>query len=434
MQTKEALIAVKNIKKSFKKQGSQELLVLDHVNFSIYPGEIIAILGKSGSGKSTLLRIIAGLIKPSSGEVAYHGKPISRPVPGLTMVFQHFALLPWLTVLENVELGLEARGISKAERRRRALEAIDVVGLDGFESAYPKELSGGMSQRVGIARALVVDPEVLLMDEPFSALDVLTADNLRGDLVDIWQSEKTNIQSVVLVTHNIEEAVMLADRILVFANDPGFVRSEVKVKLAHPRDEQDSNFRKLVDEIYTLMTRPAGVKVTMEEKRYKPIDMGYRLPKAGISELTGLLETLYSSEYPDRVDLPELAEDLHLEIDELFPLTEALEILRFAKVSEGDIQLTEVGRHFAEADILEKKKMFATQLLENIPFAKHIREVLDKRPEHEESEERFLKELEGYLSEQASEEVLKTVIDWGRYAEIFAYEYDTGMLSLENPT
>lgn len=203
------IIEVKNISKSFKKHGTQSLLVLDRISFNVGEGEIIAILGKSGSGKSTLLRTIAGLIKPSSGVVLYHGEPINAPVPGLTMVFQHFALMPWLTVLENVELGLEARGIAREERRARAIEAIDIVGLDGFESAYPKELSGGMSQRVGLARALVVDPEVLLMDEPFSALDVLTAENLRGDLINIWHSGKTNIKSVILVTHNIEEATFL---------------------------------------------------------------------------------------------------------------------------------------------------------------------------------------------------------------------------------
>ena len=200
---KSAIMSVRDVKKSFKKKGAPELLVLDHVDFDVKENEIIAILGKSGSGKSTLLRILAGLMHTTSGDVYYRDQKIAEPVDGLTMVFQHFALLPWLTVLENVELGLEAQGVSKNERRQRALKAIDIVGLDGFESAYPKELSGGMSQRVGFARALVVDPEILLMDEPFSALDVLTADNLRNDLIDIWQSHKTNIKSVILVTHNI---------------------------------------------------------------------------------------------------------------------------------------------------------------------------------------------------------------------------------------
>lgn len=347
------------------------------------------------------------------------------------MVFQHFALMPWLTVLENVELGLEARGIAREERRARAIEAIDIVGLDGFESAYPKELSGGMSQRVGLARALVVDPEVLLMDEPFSALDVLTAENLRGDLINIWHSGKTNIKSVILVTHNIEEATFLADRILVFSSDPGTIRSEVNVELPHPRNDQDPEFRRLVDDIYGLMTRPA-VEAVPDAIKFKTIDVGYRLPQVPISEMMGFLETLASHEQK-KVDLPELAEELHFEIDELFPITEALEILHFAHVSGGDIVLTPAGRQLVEADILERKNIFAQHLIEYVPLARQIRQELDEHPNHEISEEHFLADLENYLSEQAADEVLTTVIDWGRYAEIFAYDYNSGMLSLENP-
>lgn len=431
--SKNIVIDVKNIKKSFKKSSSTELLVLDQVNFPIYEGEIVAILGKSGSGKSTLLRIIAGLVEPTTGEIIYNNQPIHRPVPGLTMVFQHFALLPWLTVLENVELGLEAQGVEKSERRQRALKTIDIVGLDGFESAYPKELSGGMSQRVGIARALVVDPEVLLMDEPFSALDVLTAENLRGDLIDIWQSDKTNIKAVILVTHNIEEAVILADRILVFSNEPGSVREEILVDLPRPRNETEPQFRELVDRIYRLMTQPSGAKTPFGDRKFKVIGMGYRLPKVSISEITGLIETLASPDYKARVDLPELAEDLRMEVDDLFPILEALEILRFARVSEGDVQLTPDGRYFDQADMLEKKKIFAAHLMNFVPLARHIRRVLDERPEHSASEQRFITELEDHLSEESAEEVLTTVIDWGRYAELFAYDYNTGILSLENP-
>lgn len=417
-----SLIEIKNIKKAFKKKRAHELLVLDNVNFTIQDGEIVALLGKSGSGKSTLLRIIAGLIKATEGKVVYHGEAISEPVPGLTMVFQHFALLPWLTVLENVELGLEAQGIKRDERRQRALAAIDIVGLDGFESAYPKELSGGMSQRVGIARALVVDPEVLLMDEPFSALDVLTADKMRSDLLDIWQSEKTNIKCILIVTHNIEEAVQLADRILIFAHNPGYIQQEIKVDMPYPRDEKDPQFSAMVEKIYRIMTQPA---ITIDE--------GYRIPEVKVSDLMGFMETL-ASEYEREVDLPVLAEDLHLEVDELFPITEALDILHFARVSEGDIELTDIGRKAAAADILDQKKIFASQLMTYVPLARYIRHSLDKQSDHEVSEEVFLKELGKNLSEQAAEEVLTTVIDWGRYAEIFAYDYNTGYLSLENPS
>ncbi|EKD44916.1 MAG: hypothetical protein ACD_70C00171G0005 [uncultured bacterium] len=316
----------------------------------------------------------------------------------------------------------------------RALKAIDIVGLDGFESAYPKELSGGMAQRVGFARALVVDPEVLLMDEPFSALDVLTADNLRNDLIDIWQSQKTNIKAIVLVTHNIEEAALMADRIFVFANNPGFVRKILQVGMPRPRNPQDFKFREIVDQIYALMTTPVGARMPEILPKAKIIDIGYRLPNANVSKITGFLETLASPEYANKkVELPELAEALHFEIDDLFPITEALEILQLARVSEGEIELTEKGKLFAQADILSRKKLFSEQLMQFVPIASYIRHYLDQEPDHEAMETVFLKELEKKLTKQAAEHVLTVIIDWGRYAEIFAYDYDTGMLSLENP-
>lgn len=430
---KRNLIETIGVKKSFKKSDHQELLVLDDVNFILRENEIVALLGKSGSGKSTLLRIISGLIPPSAGEVIYSDKPVMGPVKGMAMVFQSFALLPWLTVLQNVELGLEAQGIPKAERRARAIEAIDVIGLDGFESAYPKELSGGMRQRVGFARALVVNPTVLLMDEAFSALDVLTTDNLRSDLLDLWQEKKTNIKGIICVTHNIEEAAILADRILIFGSNPGYIKDELAVELPHPRSDQDPKFRKLVDDIYTLMTTPSADRISVTGVRYKTIGLGYRLPNVEISELTGFVEALNSPDYQDKVDLPELAEDLQLNVDDLFHIIEALEIMRFAYVSKGDIELTGAGKLFAEADILRRKQIFAAHLLSYIPLSRHIRRVLDERPGHVAYEDRFLRELEDYLSEEAAEEVLQIVIEWGRYAEIFAYDYNTGLLSLENP-
>jgi NitT/TauT family transport system ATP-binding protein len=432
MNDKIPIIQVKNIQKSFKQNDRQDLLVLDNVNLELREGEITALLGKSGSGKSTLLRIIAGLIKPSAGEVIYRGKRITSPADGLAMVFQSFALMPWLTVLQNVELGLEALKTPRDERRTRALKAIDIVGLDGFESAYPKELSGGMRQRVGFARALVVDPDVLLMDEPFSALDVLTADNLRSDLLDLWQSKKTNIKNILLVTHNIEEAVALADRIIVFGNVPGNICTELTVDIPHPRNDQDPKFRPLIDNIYTFMT--TSITDVGAAYHYKTINLGYRLPNVQISEITGLLDKLHEPTYRDKkVDLPVLADELNLNIDDLFPITEALEILRFAQVSKGDIELNAAGKAFADADILERKKIFANHLLSYIPLARYIRRVLDERPNHIATEERFLSELEDYLSEDAAKEVQRVVIEWGRYAEIFAYDYNTGQLSLENP-
>ena len=429
------IIELKNVSKTFKKSDHLDMLVLDNISFTMQEGEIVALLGKSGSGKSTLLRIIAGLVKPSSGEVIYRNKPVQGPMSGISMVFQSFALLPWLTVLQNVELGLEALGIPREERRQRAIQAIDTVGLDGFESAFPKELSGGMRQRVGFARAIVVNPDLMLMDEPFSALDVLTADNLRSDLLDLWEEEKTNTKGILIVTHNIAEAVMLADRILVFSSDPGTIRKELAVDMPHPRDEDDPKFRRLVDDIYRLMTTRAdsGADLLNKGSKIKTIGLDFRLPEVDISELTGLIEEIASYTDTHSVDLPELTKDLHLNIDDLLALTDLLEILRFADVSQGDISLTPLGTQFAIADILERKRIFGTQLVKHVPLARHIRSVLDERPTHRASEARFLTELEDYFSEKEAERVLQVVIDWGRYAELFAYNFNSESLSLDNP-
>lgn len=426
------ILEVVNVDKSFKKGDRQELLVLKDVNFRMQQGEIIAILGKSGSGKSTLLRILAGLIQPSEGTVYYRGKAVRGPARGISMVFQNFALLPWLTVLQNVELGLEALGIDRDERRERALKAIDTIGLDGFESAFPKELSGGMRQRVGFARALVVNPDILLMDEPFSALDVLTADNLKSDLMDLWESKKTGINGILFVTHNIEEAAMLADRIIIFNSNPGSIRGELKVTLPHPRNDLDPRFRNQVDRVYMLLTTQpqAGAGVV---EGHPPIDIGYRLPDASIAEITGLLETLDAPENNGKMDLPDVADTLMLDIDELFPLTELLEILHFAKVSKGDITITDAGKAFVEADILERKQIFLRQLKQNVPLARYIFDQLTRHPRHRALEENFLSMLEDYLTEKEAARVLSTVIEWGRYAELFAYDYNAGVLSLENP-
>ena len=429
------ILSVHNVKKSFKKKGAKELLVLDHVDFDVCENEIIAILGKSGSGKSTLLRIIAGLIPASSGDVWYRERPVKGPVYGMAMVFQSFALLPWLTVLENVEIGLEALGVSREERRERALKTIDVIGLDGFETAYPKELSGGMRQRVGFARALVINPDVLLMDEPFSALDVLTADNLRSDLLDLWQEKKTDTKGIIFVTHNIEEAVFMADRIIIFDSNPGSIRADLVVNLEHPRNDQDIPYRKMVDEIYGLMlSLPQGKKQSYEQDlKLRRIDLAYRVPDVNVSELMGLIEMINSAEYQGRLGMAELAESLHLNVDDLFPLVELSEIFRFSQIIEGEVELTLAGKLFAEADILERKKIFARHLIKYIPFAKRIRWVLDERPGHHASRERFLAELEDFMSEAEARHTLKIIIEWGRYAEVFAYDDKTGLLSLENP-
>lgn len=426
----ETIISIKNLSKAYKKTSAQDLNVLHDVNFDLKEGEIVALLGKSGSGKSTLLRILSGLLKPNSGSVTYRGSAVTKPVPGIAMIFQSFALMPWLTVLENVEIGLEALRIPRAKRRQRAIDAIDIIGLDGFESAYPRELSGGMCQRVGFARALVVNPDVLLMDEPFSALDFLTAENLKSDLLELWQEKKTNTNSILLVTHNIEEAAAIADRIIILGSDPGTVHSNLPVTLPHPRNTESVEFRNLVNAIYTLM-----INSTEEKAKYAyreaQISLGYRLPDVEPSELTGLIETIIS--FDEKIDLPMLADELMMNIDDLFPILETLEILDFAEIREGGIHLSDLGREFADADLQARKKFFAQRLLDKVPLARYIRRVLDEKPDNRVSEERFLTKLEDYLSEEESNRVLRTMIDWGRYAEIFAYDFKTGFLSLENP-
>lgn len=430
-QPKKVLIEIKDIKKVFHKEEQQEVLVLEHVNFKIYEGEIVALLGRSGSGKSTLLRIIAGLIKPSDGQIFYRGNSVEQPVQGISMVFQHFALMPWLTVLQNVELGLEAIGIDRQKRRQRALKTIDMIGLDGFESAFPKELSGGMRQRVGIARALVVDPDLLLMDEPFSALDVLTADNLRSDLLDLWVKEKNRKNSILLITHNIEEAIFMADRVVVFDINPGCVRGILTIDLPHPRDYQNPKFRKFVDQIYTLMTTSGKATPTEE---LTGIDLGYRFPAANISELSGLIETIEELQTGDKaVDLPHLADELSLDVDDLLPLTEVLNILHLANEADGDIRLTDAGKKFADADMLARKKIFAHHLLKYVPLVKHIYDALYQKENQRVSKKAILTDLEPYLSDEEAERVLKIIIEWGRYAELFAYDDNSGELNLENP-
>ncbi|WP_027580246.1 nitrate/sulfonate/bicarbonate ABC transporter ATP-binding protein [Bradyrhizobium sp. Ai1a-2] len=427
------LIDIRSVCRSFPKGSGENLLVLENVDLTIRAGEIVGLLGRSGSGKSTLLRIIAGLVDPSSGEAVCRGKKIAGPPNGVAMVFQSFALFPWLTVLQNVELGLEALGIDAAERRTRALAAIDLIGLDGFESAYPKELSGGMRQRVGFARALVVHPDLLLMDEPFSALDVLTAETLRTDLIDLWTEGRLPIKSVLMVTHNIEEAVLMCDRILVFSSNPGRVATEIKVDFPHPRNRLDPAFRQLVDSIYGRMTQRTEAKSTAATEAHSGAGVGTALGHVSSNELSGLIETLAGPPYSGHADLPVLAGSLQMETDEILHLGESLQLLRFARLSEGDLVLTEAGLRFANLETDARKKLFAEHLINYVPVMGLIRRVLDERPSHTAPAARFRNELEDYMSEDYADETLKTIVSWGRYAELFAYDEQSETFSLENP-
>ena len=430
-----SLLQCADVRKSFPKPDGAELLVLEGMNLELHEGQIVGLLGRSGSGKSTLLRLIAGLSEPTSGNVTYMGQPIDGPAAGIAMVFQSFALFPWLTVFENVALGLEAQRMPRAEIRKRSLAAIDLIGLDGFESAYPRELSGGMRQRVGFARALVVHPNILLMDEPFSALDVLTAETLRTDFLDLWGEGRMPIKGVILVTHNIEEAVLMCDRILVFGSNPGRILSEIKVSLPQPRNRLDPSFRELVESIYVEMTaRPKGTVAGGRQERFPGLGIGSVLPQVSTNLLSGLMEAVSAKPFNGTADLPKIASDLQMEIDELFPVAETLQMLRFAEVEGGDIKLTEDGMAFAHAAVDERKRIFMRHLLSYVPLAAHIRRVLDERASHSARKSRFIDELEDFMSEEAADQTLRAVVRWARYAEAFAYDDENAMFSLENPT
>ena len=426
--TRPTLVQVERCRQAYHKDSNADLVVLDDVNLTLHDGELVALLGRSGSGKSTLLRVVAGLLQPTEGTVLWRGSQVTGPADGVAMVFQSFALFPWLTVQENVELGLEAQGVARAERERRAEEAIDLIGLGGYENAYPKELSGGMRQRVGLARALVVHPDLLLMDEPFSALDVLTAETLRTDLIDLWSEGKLPIKSILMVTHNIEEAVLMADRILVFSSNPGRVAHELAVTFPHPRNRLAPAFRQLVDDIYALMTRRAPPPKTPPTAAAA---LAIPLSPVSTNLMAGLIETLAAPPYDGRADLPALAAVLQLELDELLPLGEALQLLHFAVLEEGDIRLLPTGREFASADTDARKLLFATALRANVPLIAGIRQVLDERWNHRASAVRFRDELEDHMSPDYAEATLRTAINWGRYAEMFSYDEEADQFSLD---
>jgi len=426
------LLEVHHVKRTFPRGGGEELLVLDDVNLNLKEGEIVGLLGRSGSGKSTLLRLIAGLSRPQGGELSYMGVPIQGPVQGVAMVFQGFALFPWMTVLENVQLGLEALNLPSREMRERALAAIDLIGLDGYESAYPRELSGGMRQRVGFARAVVVHPNILLMDEPFSALDVLTAENLRTDLVELWGNGKLPIKGIILVTHNIEEAVLMCDRVLLFSSNPGRVASEIRIDLPQPRDRTSPQFEDYVDKIYVEMTARRVERMRQAVAGAAAIEMA--LTHVSPNQISGLIEALAAAPYDGKADLPDIAYEQELEVDELFPVAEAMQLLRLAEVEGGDIKLTHMGKRFADGEMNERKEIFSRALMNHVPLAAHIRKVLDERASHSAPKTRFLDELEDHMAEDAAEETLRAVVSWARFGELFSYDDGAALFSLENPT
>src|SRR5579862_5405180 len=420
MENNGTLLTAERIAKTFPLPAGGDQTVLEEVTLNIAPGEVVALLGRSGSGKSTLLRILAGLISPSHGRVLAKGVLLKGPNAEVAMVFQNFALLPWLTVQENAELGLYARGVSKDICEKEATVALSMVGLEGFGGAYPKELSGGMRQRVGFARAFVMKPDVLMMDEPFSALDVLTAENLRGEISDLWERGAFPAKSILVVTHNIEEAVLLADRIVVLGANPGSIRGEVKVDMPRPRDKKAQRFVALVDYIYTVMTNPHAPVGQLPST--KPSDRFPMLPHARVGGISGLLEIV--NDRGGREDLPKLAESLRLEIDDLLPSVDAASMLGFAEVAQGDVTISDAGKEFATADVHRSHEIFKEQLLKNVPFASTVTEVIRQKKDGRIGKEFLLDILDEHFSETEAERQFQTLVDWGRYAQLFEYDAD----------
>ena len=428
----DCIVTLEGINKSYQQPNGQQITIIENISLALRPGEIVALLGPSGSGKSTLMRMIAGLIPPTQGKILYHNRPLIGLNPGVAIVFQSFALYPWLTVLENVELGLKAKGEARDSRREKAIKMIDVIGLDGFENAYPKELSGGMRQRVGFARALAVEPELLCMDEPFSALDVLTAENLRFELLDLWLDRRIPTKSVLIVTHGIEEAVILADRIIVLGRNPGRIRADLPVTLNHYRDRKSPEFQALVDQVYKILTNPEleSVDITPTVSQPTPSQPAkyQSLPQVRIGSIAGLLELLEDSR--DK-DIYRLGQELQLEVDDILPIVEAAKLMDLVEIQEGDINVTSTGRQFISGSIDERKQTVKTQLLAHIRLVQQIYRLCQAKRNQRFPEELILDILEAHFSAQEAKRQLETAIDWGRYAELYSYDEPSGQIFLE---
>jgi NitT/TauT family transport system ATP-binding protein len=420
------IIRAEGVEKYYLQPSENRIQVISSTDLSIYAGQIVALLGPSGSGKSTLLRILTGLSSPSDGQVYWHEKPIATVEANVSIVFQSFALFPWLTVLENVEAPLKARGMEAGERRRRGLAILDTVGLDGFQAAYPKELSGGMRQRVGFARALVVEPEVLFMDEPFSALDVLTAENLRSELLELWQKKTIPTQAIFLVTHNIEEAVLLADRIIVLGRNPGRIRTDFEVSLVHPRDKKSASFYQLVDYIYKVLTQPEEQPpqlpqtVDSQQTASRTPFQYQMLPHARPGGIAGLLELL--EDHEGKYDLYRLADDLGFEIDHLLPIVDAAQLLGFLTVTEGAAVITPLGKEYANSEITRQQEIFRDAAIERVLLLRQIVRTIEAKSDHTVSEDFFHDMLDEQFSEAETLLQLETAVNWGRYTQLFDFD------------
>ncbi len=420
------LLALSGVAKAYGR-APRQFYALRDIDLEIAAGEFVCLVGPSGCGKSTLLRLITGLVAPTGGEVRYRGERLAGVNPHATIVFQTFALFPWLTVLENVEVALKARRVEPPERHARAEQLVELVGLAGFESAYPRELSGGMRQKVGFARAMAVEPELLCLDEPFSALDVLSAEALRGELIELWLRRAMSTEAILMVTHNIEEAVELADRIVVMAKDPGRILGEMHVGLRHPRNRKDVAFQAMVDRVYAAVTGRTATEPELIGTVPGALGITRRLPHARLEALAGLLEKVAAEE--GRGDLPRLAQALGPHADELLPLVEAAERLGFARVEQGDLILLPAGHTYAEATIPVRKELISGRAL-RVPLVRWIYETLQRDDDQRVDRDYFVEALRGEFGDEAAAQV-DTAVEWGRYAELFAYDKDSDQLSLE---
>jgi NitT/TauT family transport system ATP-binding protein len=424
-----AIAELCNITKTYTVAGGRELKVLDQIDLAIHETELLALLGQSGSGKSTLLRCLTGLTLPTSGRVLAYGKPLEGINPFASIVFQTFALYPWLTVEQNVAVGLMSKLMTRAEKEAAVDKAIDLIGLNNYHEAYPREISGGMRQRVGIARALVAEPKILCLDEAFSALDVLTAENLRNEVVTLWQEQATTLKSIFMVTHNIDEAVEMATRICVLFPHPGRLGLVMENKLGYPRNPNDPEFQRLVKVIHETITLQALPDIPPEPVPVsgRPISRARTrmesIPTVSVGRMIGLLSIL--QDHPDLDNIYDIANEIGTDFGETISLVKAAEILEFVNTPKDEVRFTELGKKFIAADSDTRPIIFAEQV-KKLRLFHIILGYLEIQSEVD--REIVLKDIATALPYENSEKILETMIAWGRYAGLLDYDTNTEML------